>query len=66
MFVTNAVYSANVVTLGWKGGVPPFTVSAATDLTATNWTDTVTTTNQSISITNGGSAAFYRIRGMTP
>ena len=66
MFVTNAVCSANTVTFSWKGGVPPFTVSASTDLTGTNWTDTVTTTNQSVSIPTGGSAAFYRIRGVTP
>jgi uncharacterized protein (TIGR03118 family) len=53
--------NGNVV-LNWSGGVGPFTVMGTTNLTAPiQWTTAGTTTNFSLTVTNAGGDAFYRI-----
>ena len=63
MLITNSTYSAGTYTLGWHGGVPPFTLESKTNLSSAAWTQAGSTTNQSITINPGSRAGFFRIHG---
>jgi hypothetical protein len=50
-------------TLNWSGGVPPYRVQRATDLTLGDWVDVLTDAVPPITLTLEGPAEFYRIVG---
>lgn len=66
ILVTNSAFSPVTVKLGWRGGVPPFTVETKTNLTASTWLPVGSTSGQSITVTPGTNRGFYRIQGNTP
>ena len=50
-------------TLNWTGGVPPYRVQRATDLTSGNWMDVLTNAVPPVTLTLERPAEFYRIVG---
>ncbi|MEI9962751.1 MAG: hypothetical protein WDM76_17035 [Limisphaerales bacterium] len=61
MLVTNSTYTMGTYSLSWHGGVPPFTLESNTNLGNATWIPAGSTTGQSISITPGSAASFFRI-----
>ena len=55
--------TANLLTLNWTGGKPPYQVQMASDLVFTNWATLATTTNQNLSIRTTNASAFFRVLG---
>ncbi len=49
--------------LNWTGGVPPYRVQRATDLTSGDWTDLLTNAVSPVTLTLERQAEFYRIVG---
>jgi len=49
--------------LNWTGGVPPYRVQRATDLTSGDWTDVLTNAVPPVTLTLESPAEFYRIIG---
>ncbi len=50
-------------TLNWTGGVPPYRVQRATDLTSGDWTDVLTNAVPPVTLTLEHPAEYYRIVG---
>jgi len=64
LFVSFGVTTASKgsVTLNWNGGVGPFTVEEATNLTSPiSWSNVTTTASLTLTVTNNMSNAFFRI-----
>jgi hypothetical protein len=57
------VLQGSGATLNWTGGVPPYRVQGATDLTLGDWTDVVTNAVPPVTLTLERQAGFYRIVG---
>lgn len=51
------------LTLTWTGGSPKFLVQRKSDLGSATWTDVVSTSNQTVTVTKSGQMAFYRVVG---
>ncbi len=57
------VLQGSGVTLNWTGGVPPYRVQRATDLTLGDWTDVLTNAVPPVALALEHQAEFYRIVG---
>jgi hypothetical protein len=57
------VLQGSSATLNWTGGVPPYRVQRATDLTAGDWVDVLTNAVPPVTLTLERPAEFYRIVG---
>ena len=57
------VLQGSGATLNWTGGVPPYRVQRATDLTSGDWTDVLTNAVPPVTLTLERPAEFYRIVG---
>jgi uncharacterized protein (TIGR03118 family) len=56
-----ATATNGTVLLTWNGGTGPFLAQTASTLTSPVWSTITTTTNLSLTVTNGGTNAFFRI-----
>jgi hypothetical protein len=57
------VVQGSGATLSWTGGVPPYRVQRATNLTARDWVDVLTNAVPPVTLTLERQAEFYRIIG---
>jgi hypothetical protein len=57
------VLQGSGATLNWTGGVPPYRVQRATDLTSGDWIDVLTNAVPPVTLTLERQAEFYRIIG---
>ena len=64
--ITNSAFAGGTYTIGWHGGVPPFTLESKTNVNGAVWTPAATTSDQSITVTPGGTLNLFRVRGNTP
>jgi len=60
---TTLVLQGSGATLNWTGGVPPYRVQRATDLTSGDWIDVLTNAVPPVTLTLERQAEFYRIIG---
>ncbi len=62
---TGVTPSGPALTLSWSGGTPPYLLQRKTSLSASNWVDILTTSNQTAIVPTDSATSFYRLQDHT-